>query len=299
MSFEITPFVKEDLDPLFLPDYSEEVHRWLHTADEPSFQIGLFGKKANRLCRGLNTAGLHIFAAESGIGKTNAMVQVTLEIARSGTPILFESVELPASKMHARLLGQSLQMTQDEIETLKTNLNQNEIDTAMDATKNMPLMTAYDRTIERIVKRCMTLQKQYGIQYVVIDHFSEISTETHFRSSYERTLYIVRGLDYIMKTLNITVLMAVQFGKLNKPNLRFGGRQKGEIIGPGELVQKADNIFYIYYTEEQHLRNKNRVGLDEPFEATLKFLKARYGEEDIPVDVFYDKLRGRFMPKYN
>lgn len=186
---------------------------------------------------------VHIFAAETGLGKTAFLIDMALNLEKMGYHGIFFSCEMGIEQLSERIVANltkiPLKILKD-VELMKEVLANEEYKKKIeDIEKKKSKLRLIDGTfsiskIEDYVKREILVEKE--LDYIVIDYLQLLKDETlkNGTISYERVTSISKQLKEIAKENNIAILCIAQLSRA------FSDRKKSLKEGEQLIMLPSD-----------------------------------------------------------
>ena len=186
---------------------------------------------------------VHIFAAETGLGKTAFLIDMALRLEKMGYRGIFFSCEMGIEQLSERIVANltkiPLKILKD-VELMKEVLANEEYKKKIeDIEKKKSKLRLIDGTfsiskIEDYVKREILVEKE--LDYIVIDYLQLLKDETlkNGTISYERVTSISKRLKEIAKENNIAILCIAQLSRA------FADRKKSLKEGEQLIMLPSD-----------------------------------------------------------
>lgn len=214
--------------------------------------------------------GVYILAARPGIGKTTIALQIADSIAKSGTPTMFVSLEMPKEQITAKRVAVHAGLNYEKV--LTGELEQSE---RKKVTDSCATLSEYPLTINRkpsatVDEIGFMARRVKNLGFVVIDYLGLIDNNNG-KSQYEKITDTSKRLKRLALTLNVPILCLAQLNRevegrnTNKPRV-------SDLRDSGAIEQDADGILLLH-------RNLEDVSYDPsvPTELTCTIGKNRHG----------------------
>ena len=199
---------------------------------------------------GLFRQGLYIVGARPGMGKTTLALNIAENIAMSGKPILFVSLEMSRVQVMSKRLAMAALLSYTDLMTGKLMDTDFEIaQTALDWLRDKP-MALIDKSSLTTAEILKAARQVDGIQAIVVDYLGLIkpSDEAAKKPRYEQMTEISAELKAMAKTLDIPVMVLCQ---LNRENVtRADARPRlTDLRDSGAIEQDADAVILLHRAE--------------------------------------------------
>ena len=230
---------------------------------------------------------VHIFAAETGLGKTAFLIDMALRLEKMGYRGIFFSCEMGIEQLSERIVANltkiPLKILKD-VELMKEVLANEEYKKKIeDIEKKKSKLRLIDGTfsiskIEDYVKKEILVEKE--LDYIVIDYLQLLKDETlkNGTISYERVTSISKQLKEIAKENNIAILCIAQLSRAfsdRKKSLKEGEQLimlPSDLKDSSQIEQDAGSItgLIVTNTELDELNCQKKL-------INLQILKQRSG----------------------
>lgn len=219
---------------------------------------------------GFMNGGLYILAARPGIGKTTIALQIADNIAKSGTPTLFMSLEMPKEQITAKRVA-----VHSGVNYTKVITGELESSEWKKVTDSCAALGEYPLTINRkpsatVDEIGFLARRVKGLGFIVIDYLGLIRNNNG-KSQYEKITDTSNNLKRLSLTLGVPILCLAQL------NREVEGRQTNkprtsDLRDSGAIEQDADGILLLH-------RDLEDVSDDPsiPTELTCTIGKNRHG----------------------
>jgi replicative DNA helicase len=210
---------------------------------------------------GLHKSDLLILAARPSMGKTSLAVNIAFNAAKAwaenktgGARVGFFSLEMSADQLATRILSDQSGISGDAIR--KGNIKESEFIAFVQASQAIASIPLYiddtpALTIGQLRTRARRLQRQHGLELLVIDYLQLLQGSGSRQSEGNRVLEIseiTRGLKAIAKELSIPVIALSQLSRAVEQ--REDKRpQLSDLRESGSIEQDADVVMFIYRRE--------------------------------------------------
>ena len=198
---------------------------------------------------GLCPSTLTLIAAKSSHGKSALALNIAMDAAIEGIPVVYYSLEMSKGELYAREIARQTQLPLHKITTGYNDLSQpqrNSIDDARQAIRDLPVFfdDSIDTSIEGITASIRRMRRKHGIKLAVIDYLQMIPKNPKDKGTEETTLAAAaRALKNIALKEKIAVIALSQFSRGEK-NEKEPNRDL--IRGSGQILEAADNCIILY-----------------------------------------------------
>jgi len=203
------------------------------------------------LTDGFDNGDLILIAARPSMGKTAFALSMAKQLAMSGVPTAFFSIEMVRDQIMNRLFSQLTKI--DSLKFRRGNFNQiekNKIIEIIDYCKNLPLWIDDSASlgINDIRVKAKELVKKNGVKAVFLDYIGIMKTTKEQNREREMSV-LSQGLKQLSKELNIPIIVLSQLSR----NVEHRGKDKIPILADlrdsGSLEQDADQVYFIHRPE--------------------------------------------------
>jgi len=219
----------------------------------------------NEQMSGLQKGDLVILAARPSVGKTAFALTVTRHAAvEVGAGVAIFSLEMSKMQLAQRLLSAE---TKVDLHKLRTGRLRDEdwmhLTRNIDRLAQAPIYIDDTPGISVLEARAKArrLQREYGIDLVVIDYLQLMSGHSRAQSREQEISQISRGLKAMAKELDVPVLALSQLSRAVES--RTDRRpQLSDLRESGSLEQDADVVMFIYRPEMYDLKSPDGESLE-------------------------------------
>lgn len=211
----------------------------------------------NRITSGWQKSDLIIIAARPAMGKTACALHFAKSAAKSGTPVVFFSLEMSNISLYNRLLLCESNVDPDNLKIGRLNGDDmKEIDKAARSLYELPICVDDNASVSMsyIRSKCRMLHKKNKCGMVIIDYLQLASEKgSKNRTREQEVTQMSREAKIIAKELEVPVLLLSQLNRAietradKKPML-------SDLRESGSIEQDADMVVFVhrpgYYGEE-------------------------------------------------
>jgi len=227
--------------------------------------------------------------AGAGVGKSIFALNSAVAALRSGSSVLYFSLELDAEEMTQRRLSS---MSSISLEGIKDGIEADALTKAHIESENFKYTLVVDpqQTLESISSRAhIEARSEFGLDLILIDSLQLIAASGEHSSRQEAVARISQGLKLLAGELQIPILVTAQLSRSFYGD-RFGGPRISDIRESGAIAMDSDVIVLLNRREDhgkvaqptQVILAKNRGGGQgqiiecraEFFRATLREIEA-------------------------
>lgn len=193
---------------------------------------------------GLREEAVTVIAAFSGVGKTSLALNIATNVAKSGIPVAYYSLEMNATELWARIISSDSGISSNWItsfaldkERLKT------FDTSVGKFMKIPLYIDEDATstFDKTMRSVRTLAKQRGVKLFVIDYLQVYAQVGKGEKEEAVIANISRRCKNICKELGLHCLLLSQLRR-DKDEVH---PRMDMLRGSGQIEESADNVVLI------------------------------------------------------
>ena len=207
------------------------------------------------LIEGLVDTRLYIIAARPGVGKTSYILDIASNIAATGKPVLFVSLEMEKRELIKRLISTKVEIQAQEIaETYKHGLDDPmfiKINQVTGELADYPLIIQDDPTTNfpNIRAAYHQITETCGVKPIIIIDYLQLIRLKGKTSRYDEVTDISRQLKLLSKKLDTPVVCLSQLNR--ELENRTGGKAKlSDLRDSGAIEQDADVVILMYRVEE-------------------------------------------------
>ncbi|MFO0961919.1 MAG: replicative DNA helicase [Phycisphaerales bacterium] len=209
----------------------------------------------DEMLSGFQKGEVIILAARPSMGKTAFALNVTEQMAASGTGVGFFSLEMGKQQLVQRLLCAKAGI---DGQRLRKNMLQREdthrLIAACDQMQSTPIYIddSPGMTLLQMRSKARRMKERYGIGAVVIDYLQLMSSGTRTESRQVEVSEISRGVKAMARELEIPVLCLSQLNRASED--RQGHRPRmSDLRESGSIEQDADVVMMLHREEYYHL----------------------------------------------
>lgn len=230
---------------------------------------------------------LYVFGAESGGGKSLAMLNVASEAAMNGYKVAVFSIEMSASEVTARLISSTGRFPYSKIAQHDIPEHQREQVEAITQSLRDKHIVIYDQSdvsMQFIRQQCLALKRSQGLDLVVVDYIQIVQPESggpRDTSREQQVGEVAKRLKILAGEVDVVMLTASQLNdneQGNRPSMRSLRESKA-------LGMHADAVILLHHEKERGHRTgvvdlmlvKNRVGREGSLSKDFASHQARIG----------------------
>jgi len=235
---------------------------------------------------GLHRSDLLILAGRPSMGKTALATNIAFNVAKAykqgersdgtfgttdGGAVGFYSLEMSAEQLATRILAEQCEISSELIR--KGDLEEAQFQKFVEVarvleTKPLFIDDTPALSIGQLAARARRLQRQHGLDLIVVDYLQLVSGDGGARGNENRVQEIsaiTRGLKAIAKELDIPVIALSQLSR--RVEDREDKRpQLSDLRESGSIEQDADVVMFVYREEYYLSRTEPREGTQEHLE---------------------------------
>ncbi len=196
---------------------------------------------------GLHPSELTVLAARPSIGKTAFAMDLCVNVAMQGLPVLLVSLEMGSQQIAHRMIARETGIPARRVQKgALTSWELQKVHAARDALKHLALpiklFATGHATAARVTARARIQAAQIGIKLLVIDYLGLMQSNDRQTKTYERVTAVSREVKLMAQTLNLPVVLLAQLnreGEGTKPTL-------SHLRDSGAIEQDADNVWFLH-----------------------------------------------------
>lgn len=207
------------------------------------------------ITNGFQKSDLILLAARPGVGKTSLAMNIAEHVAIKGKKsVAMFSLEMPRAQLAQRTLCSLAKVSMDK--ALKGKLDEREWRRIMKQMQELGEAKIFVddsslNTPAEILSKCRRLQREKGLDFVVIDYLQLMSSGRRSDNRQQEVSDISRNLKILAKELGVPVLVLSQLSRAVE-----GRRDHRPILSDlresGAIEQDADIVMFIYRDEYYH-----------------------------------------------
>ncbi|MBU3683059.1 MAG: replicative DNA helicase [Phycisphaerales bacterium] len=215
----------------------------------------------DEMLSGLQKGEMVILAARPSMGKTAFALNITENMASSGSPVAFFSLEMGKQQLVQRILcaksgvdGQKLRKGMVGKEEWRRLLG------ACDALQGTQIYIddTPGLTLLQMRSKARRMREKFGIQAIVIDYLQLMSAGTRVESRQVEVSDISRGVKAMARELEVPVVCLSQLNRQSED--RQGHRPRmSDLRESGSIEQDADVVMMLHREEYYHQNDENWV----------------------------------------
>lgn len=239
-------------------------------------------KRLDAVLNGFEKQKYIIIGGRPGKGKTAFSLELAKRLSKENQ-VLFFSLEMAMQELGERLLTNVNSMQSYKVRT--GNLTEEELDRVMNgaaAISNLKLQVddTESLSVEELVRRSTIHKNKHGLDVVIVDYLTLLSTEEKHKDIRERVNIISNKLRQMSKKLDIAVICLCQLSRAVEARA-----DKTPIMADlkesGNIEQDANIILFLHSPEVEEQEGP------EPLQVIIA--KNRGGEANKPINFKYYK----------
>ena len=271
-------------------EYYDYLEKLMNGKIEGGLKTGL--RDVDALLAGLSPSQLIILAARPGVGKSAAMDNIALNIAKQGTPVFYATSERSKHEVMQRMVSiwsgvNSLKMQHGKL----TGQEASRITTSIAEIGALPIFFE-DSPMPRprdIQVQADWMIKRHGCKLILFDGMYRAETGDKDIDKSDRTKYgkIALDLKTMARTLNVPVLVTHQLNR-SLESRQDKRPMMSDLRESGRIEEEADKIVFLYRDE---IYNQNTE-----FEGSCEWIVAKHRNGGLgTVNTHYEKQITKFM----
>jgi replicative DNA helicase len=214
---------------------------------------------------GLHPANLIVVAARPSMGKSSLALNMAQNVAESGKPVAFFTLEMSREEVVQRLLSSMASVDSNKLRTgqLGPEMWQK---LARESSKlyEMPFFVddSPDLTVTAIRAKCRRLKRKSDLGLVVVDYLQLMQGPTRSDNRQQEIAEISRSLKNLARELHVPVIAVSQLNR--QLEQRENKRPRlGDLRESGAIEQDADIVMFIYRDEYYNPDSADTRGIAE------------------------------------
>lgn len=197
---------------------------------------------------GFQTTDFDVIAADSSMGKTALAMNIAVNVAKSGKPVMVYSMEMTAPQLAARINAHSANTPSSIIQYKKLQQQQYwDLQHAVQQTNDLPIYFDDKSTssVEAIKASIRLNARKLGIKMFIVDYLQILAAVGRITDQEKFLGAISREFKNIAKELGVNITALSQLARNNqdpRPTL-------ARLRGSGQVVEAADTILLIWRPE--------------------------------------------------
>lgn len=193
---------------------------------------------------GIRLGSVVVIGAWTSVGKTALALNISKNVALSGVPVAYYSLEMGAVELWSRIISGNTNISAGKILNYPLKREEvSEVDRSLDTFRNMPLYIDDKATTKfsKMIRSVRMMVKKYGIKMFVVDYLQIFSQNSKGSNEESNIAAMARECKNICRELNIVCILLSQ--------LRRDKEERHPTIdmlrGSGQIEESADNIVLI------------------------------------------------------
>jgi replicative DNA helicase len=198
----------------------------------------------DRIIGGLNAPDILCVAGRPGGGKTAWCLNVAINVARKGVPVLFVSLEMGVDQLNMRAVQCIGKVDTSRLKTRflrDTTMANAEAANAELATLPIKAIAPGSLTVEQLAAYIQRQQTTIGCGLVIVDYLQLMAGGKKASNRQEEVAEISRGIKRVATEQNVPVIVAAQLNRdaeTNRPRL-------SHLRESGAIEQDADRVLFL------------------------------------------------------
>ncbi len=242
---------------------------------------------------GLSRSDLLILASRPGMGKTSFALNIAVNVAKSGVPVVFFSLEMTNDQLAARILSAEARVDSN---VFRTGVRENTGDMAsivhtsealsplpiyLDDTSSITVAEMKSRVRQLNRSAIATGKKPVGL--IVIDYLQLMSSGKRNENRVQEISEMTRSLKIMAKDLDLPVLVLSQLSRNPEKGRADHRPMLSDLRDSGSIEQDADIVMFLY--REAYYKDEDPDV--DPNAAQCIIAKNRHGETGA-VQMYWD-----------
>lgn len=226
----------------------DDIENRYNNRDNHTYDTGFFD--LDKATNGLHKQELTIIAARPGVGKTALALNIAERLASKGVYTYFVSLEMSKEQLGNRLISSKTNIDSHKLRSgWLSEKDWGEIGKIAGKLSNLKMIIdTKSKTIQEIEVRATELKENKNIGLIVIDYLQLLKSKNKFNIREQEVAEISRNLKLLSRDLNIPVIALCQLNRASETRRR---PVLADLRESGSLEQDADNVIFIYTTEEE------------------------------------------------
>lgn len=221
--------------------------------------------------QGLRRTALMVVPAGTGIGKTTFALNLAIQQALLGRPVLYVSLEMPAADLVCKMVPMISDISYASM-FYPSDAEKLRISSVLAQSKNMPIFFETSTSnVEAILAAALAHKQRNGIEMLIVDHLNLLGVE------YEDLAHATRSFKLFADKHRIPVVLLCQLNNHYQQRAEKDPLES-DLRGSGTIAQDADVILALY-----------KLSKDLP-ETYMKLMKNRKAMTNIAkyFDIYYE-----------
>jgi replicative DNA helicase len=206
-------------------------------------------------CGGLISPLLHVVAGRPGMGKSTFLLNLGIQLARSGRQILYVTLEDSCDMQQRRMLSRFSGVELTKI--VRNTMIGDEYDRVLGSTRFLSGLTLSIRdrksqSVDNIYRAALSQQESEGLDVLLVDHLGRITSK--HTDPYKRNSENIRLVSDMTDHLGVPTVLACQLNRsLEQRPLDDRIPRLSDLRGAGEIEEDARWIGFIH---RQHVYDR-------------------------------------------
>jgi replicative DNA helicase len=222
-------------------------------------------KDLDRKLAGLHPANLIVVAARPSMGKSALALNIAQNVAESGVPAAFFTLEMSREEVVRRLLSSMASVDSTKLTTGQLGPEMwQKLARESSRLYEMPFFVddSPDLTVTAIRAKCRRLKRASDLGLVVVDYLQLMQGPTRSDNRQQEIAEISRSLKNLARELHVPVIAVSQLNR--QLEQRENKRPRlGDLRESGAIEQDADIVMFIYRDEYYNPESAEGRGIAE------------------------------------
>lgn len=244
-----------------MPDIRYDLALMFSAVLNPKQVIATCLTKLNNLIVGLKPAGLYVFGARPGVGKTVVGMQLAWEIART-TDVLFFSLEMDKTDLLKRVVSGELNIDLGLLErgTLTVEQKRAVDDLISRVDSKLVVADKGGQTVAQLRSFLVAVRAKRDVKVVVVDYLQLVTAANPKAPKYEQISQISIDLKNLAKEFGVAVIALAQLNRRVDQGKGDDRPNASDLRDSGQIEQDADVIVMLSRKQsEQDVARDNQI----------------------------------------
>lgn len=259
------------------------VHNFLKEYEQPIVATKTGINLIDNVTGGLRKGNFITILANSGVGKTNLMLNMAATMLAKGKKVLFFSLEMSTYELMERLFIIMGKHDKIKIRDRKEDIHDLGNTAVKLAGLELYIISTAGVTSTDVIESAMQLHNKIGLDVVMVDYLQRLNDDQSGEGQYERITRICRALKNAAMRLELPIITPSQVDKQSAKGTHIGVENA---VGSKAIGDESDLSLYLYAMEKQSSSGLTGQGQDQLY---LKIVKNRHGNTGDSSEVQFDK----------
>ncbi len=230
---------------------------------------------------GLRGTELVLVMADTGMGKTNLLLNIAMNMCASGKSVLFYSLEMGANELLDRLIP--IVGNVDARAVRERTISMAQLQPILDRLKslNFRVVDSGQVTSQQIVDDIVNQRHRGTVDVVMVDYLQRLSDGRGEKSEVERLGNIARLLKNTALTYRVPIFTPVQ---VDKSSSKGGTIRVENVAWSKDIANEADLALYLY---QEEVGGESLANLSLPPKTYVKIVKSRHSERGQRIELLF------------